>query len=117
MSNIVGVENKKRGWGNVSHITGTAPWMVIAAERYLLGIRTELDGLCIDPCIPKEWDNVTISRKYQGKTLNITVENPNGVTKGVNKLNVDGQIINGNFIPKTLIRDCKNDTVEITAYI
>ena len=117
VSNIVGVENKKRGWGNVSHITGTAPWMVIAAERYLLGIRSELDGLCIDPCISNDWDRVAIIRKYQGKTLNITVENQGHKSKGVTKLMVNGEIFDGNFIPKAVITDSINDTVEITAYM
>lgn len=115
VSNIVGIENKKRGWGNVSHITGTAPWMVIAAQRYLLGIRSELDGLVIDPCIPKDWKTITINREYQGKKLQITIENTSGVTKGVKWLKVNGDMIDGNFITKEFIVNQKDDVVEIIA--
>lgn len=117
VSNIVGPENPKRGWGNVSHITGAAPWMVLAAERYLLGIRSELDGIYVDPCIPADWKTISIVREYQGKKLNITVENPNGKRKGVYQLKVDGCTIDGNLIAKDYITWVKNDTIEIVAYM
>ncbi len=115
VSNIVGIENKKRGWGNVSHITGTAPWMVIAAQRYLLGIRSELDGLAIDPCIPKEWKSITICREYQGKKLQITIQNESGVSKGVKCLTVNGDRIDGNFITKDFVLNQKDDVINIIA--
>lgn len=117
VSNIVGEENPKHGWGNVSHITGTAPWMVIAAERYLLGIRSELDGLTIDPCIPKDWDEITVNREYQGKTIFITIKNPKGINKGVKRLKVDGDDFEGNFLPKDFIINSKKDTLSITAFM
>lgn len=117
VSNIVGVENPKRGWGNVSHITGTAPWMVVAAERYLLGVQSELEGIRIDPCIPKNWDKVTINRKYQDKMLNITVENKSGVSKGVKSMMVNGINTDGNFISKDMVLGCESDSIEIIAYM
>ena len=117
VSNIVGPENPKRGWGNVAHITGTAPWMVMAAERYLLGIRSELDGVVIDPCIPKDWKEITISRGYQGKKLNVTVKNPDGMNKGVHQLEIDGNIFDGNFISKDFVTSYDGDSIEIIAYM
>ncbi len=117
VSNIVGPENPKRGWGNVSHMTGTAPWMMIAAQRYLLGVRSELDGLVIDPCIPADWASVAVSREYHGKKLYISVENPNGKTKGVTKLKVNDDVIEGNFIPMEKLVNCSSDSVEIVAYM
>lgn len=117
VSNIVGPENPKRGWGNVSHITGAAPWMVLAAERYLLGVQSELNGVTIEPCIPKDWKTITICRVYQGKKLNITVENPNGMNKGVHQLKVNGKIVDGNFIAKNFIAECKENTIEVIAYM
>ncbi|MCR4718643.1 MAG: hypothetical protein K5768_03330 [Firmicutes bacterium] len=117
VSNIVGPENKKRGWGNVSHITGTAPWMVVAAQRYLLGIRSELEGLVIDPCVPNAWDKFSVSREYQGKRINITFENPNGANKGVTRLKIQDRFTDGNFIPKDLIIKSSKNIINIIAYM
>ena len=117
VSNIVGIENPKHGWGNVSHITGTAPWMVLAAQRYLLGVQSELNGLRINPCIPKDWEKISIRREYQGKKLNIIVENPNTSSKGIQKLKLDGNIVEGNFIAKEFIKNSDRDEIEIIAYM
>ena len=89
--------------------------MVIAAQRYLLGIRSELDGLVIDPCIPKDWKTITINREYQGKKLQITIENTSGVTKGVKWLKVNGDMIDGNFITKEFIVNQRDDVIKIIA--
>ena len=53
----------------------------------------------IDPCIPKDWDKVEVKRKFRGATYNITIENPNGLNSGIECINLDGTIINGNIIP------------------
>lgn len=114
VSNIVGSENPKHGWGNVSQITGTAPWMVIAAEQYLLGIRPEIRGLIFDPCVPAEWNNIKVQRGYLGKELEITILNPNGITKGVKCFEIDGEKVEGNFLPKELVLNNENKSINIT---
>jgi len=90
VSNIVGPENPRFGWGNVTQITGTAAWMDIAATQYLLGIRPIINGICIDPCIPSDWKSLSVSRFYRGCRLNIEIDNKYGVEKGVLSMSVDG---------------------------
>ena len=41
----------------------------------------------------------TVKRVYRGAEYRITVENPNGVQKGVKHVTVDGQAIEGNVLP------------------
>ena len=75
-SNIFGPESDKFGLANVSWLSGTAAWMYIAATQYILGVKAKWDGLLIEPCMPKEWTNVKITRKFRGCTYNITIKNP-----------------------------------------
>ena len=74
-SNIFGPESDKFGLANVSWLTGTAAWMYIASTQYILGVKAKWDGLEINPCMPKEWDNVKIKRVFRGCTYNITIKN------------------------------------------
>ena len=103
VSNIVGPENSKHGWGNVIRLTGTCSWMNIAATQYLLGVRTTLGGVKFDPCIPSDWKGYKVQRDWRGCRLNVTFENPNGVSKGVTALVVDGVRVDGNFLAANLL--------------
>lgn len=80
------------GFGRARHpfMTGTGGWAYFSATRYILGIRPQFDYLEIDPCIPKEWDTFSLTRTWRGAVYDITVENPEGVMKGVKKLLLDG---------------------------
>ncbi|MCL6549364.1 MAG: hypothetical protein K6T30_10710, partial [Alicyclobacillus sp.] len=98
-SNIVGPENPRFGWANVTQITGTAAWMDVAATQYLLGVRPELRGLRIDPCIPREWRGFSVTRLYRGCQVEIEVCNPNGVEKGVESIVVDGVAVEAEDVP------------------
>jgi cellobiose phosphorylase len=74
LSNIVGPENERYGWGNVVHISGTAAWMDVVASQYLLGIRAELEGLRIAPMLPSTWDGFSVRRKVRGMEINLEVK-------------------------------------------
>ncbi len=72
-SNIFGPESDKFGLANVSWLTGTAAWMYVAVTQYMFGIRAKYDGLTIDPCLPQEMLPAKVTRKFRGKTYNITI--------------------------------------------
>jgi len=75
----------------------------------ILGIQPDYDGLRIDPCVSKDWKNFKATRQFRGSTYNITVENPNGVCKGVKSMTVNGTPVDGNLVP---LAD-KGSTVEV----
>lgn len=88
-----------------SWLTGTAAWSFVAISQYILGIRADYDGLIVDPVIPHKWDNYSIYRSYRGKDFNIKVKNPDNVNSGVRELRVNGNLIDGNLIPLSIMKD------------
>ena len=73
-----------------------------------MGIRPELDGLRIDPCIPRKWKGFSVTREFRGKNIRITVKNPQRKCRGVKSLLIDGVKIAGNLIPFEQISDGMN---------
>lgn len=97
--NILGDEHEKFGLARNAWLSGTASWTYIAGTQWILGIRPEIDGLCIDPCIPASWPEFSVQRKFRGATYDIYVSNPNNVCKGVKQIRVDGEMMDGNRAP------------------
>jgi cellobiose phosphorylase len=97
--------NRNAGKSRVPWLSGTASWSHHTALQWILGVRPELDGLRIDPCIPKGWDGFKMTRVFRGKTLKIEVKNPNRVAKGVSSLVIDGKAVEGNLAPLDRLKD------------
>lgn len=97
--NILGDEHPQFGLGRNSWLSGTASWMYTAATQFLLGIRPEHEGLVVDPCIPPSWPGFSVTRRFRGAIYNIVVENPDHVSKGVQRMEIDGDSVEGNVIP------------------
>ncbi len=74
-SNIFGPESDKFGLANVSWLTGTASWMYVAFTQYILGVKPTWEGLQIQPCLPKEWGKIEITRLFRGKRFQIQMKN------------------------------------------
>ena len=96
---VAGKEAFKPGEAKNSWLTGTASWNFYAMTQYILGIRPDYDGLVVDPCIPTHWKGFKVCRKFRGTLYRIEVLNPNGVSKGVKTLIVDGKSQSSNLIP------------------
>ena len=96
---IAGKDAPTHGEAKNSWLTGTAAWNYFTITQWILGIRTGYDGLLVDPVIPAEWKGFTVTRKFRGNTYVITVKNPHGRQRGVQKLLVDGKEIAGNLLP------------------
>ena len=94
-----GKEAFKPGEAKNSWLTGTAAWNWYAITQFILGIKPGYKGLEVDPCIPADWKEYTVHRKFRGADYTITVKN-NGVMKGVKKLIINGKEEQGNLIPK-----------------
>ncbi len=103
----LGPAHERFGAASNSWLTGTASWMYFAATQYILGFRPEYDGLLIDPCVPDEWNGFKMSRNYRGIKCDVTVNKL--PCKGAKPSNVvvNGEKIEGNYIPFDCIKDCK----------
>ncbi len=88
-----------------SWLTGAAAWCYYSGSQYILGLRPELDGLRIDPCIPSSWDGFTATRRFRDTTIAIVVKNPDGVCRGVKRLTLNGVALDGNLVPAEKLRE------------
>jgi cellobiose phosphorylase len=87
------------GNARTSWLTGAAAWAYFSATHHLLGLRPELDGLRIDPCIPSTWPGFKARRRFREWTIQIEVKNPHGVCRGVRSLTLNGEAIARNLVP------------------
>ena len=97
--NILGDEHPQFGLARNAWLTGTAAWTYQAGTKFILGIRPELEGLRIDPCIPAIWDGFTAQRRFRGAIYEIRVENPEHVNQGVRAIRLDGMLLESNLLP------------------
>ena len=95
---IAGKDAARPGEAKNSWLTGTAAWNYYAITQFILGIKPAYNGLDINPCIPSEWKQYNVKRKFRGANYDITIYNPNGVCKGVKSITVDGQDIEGQVV-------------------
>jgi cellobiose phosphorylase len=94
---IAGKDAVKPGEAKNSWLTGTAAWNFVAVSQHLLGVRPHYDGLVVDPCLPAEVPQFTITRWCRGTTYVINVKNSG--KGGAPKLVVDGKPVAGNLVP------------------
>ena len=96
---IAGKDAPSFGEGKNSWLTGTAAWTFLSVSQAILGVKPTLDGLQIDPCVPGFLRRFTVSRRFRGAIYEITVENPDGVEKGIRSITLDGREIQGTVLP------------------
>jgi cellobiose phosphorylase len=108
---IAGKDTPKLGEAKNSWLTGSAAWNFVAISQWILGIKPGYDGLVIDPCIPPAWNGFEVQRWYRGSMYRISVKNPGHVSRGIQKVVVDGKEQSGNTLPD--FRDGQEHLVEV----
>jgi len=97
--NIDGPDSPHQGRGGWTWYTGSSAWLYRMTLERILGIRSDYDGLIIDPCLPEGWKSIFIRRFFRGVFYEITIESDGTVKAGVDKILVDGKKIKSNKIP------------------
>ncbi|MGN0776170.1 MAG: GH36-type glycosyl hydrolase domain-containing protein [Candidatus Ventricola sp.] len=95
---VAGPYAPRFGQAKNSWLTGTAAWTFYAASQGILGVKPDYDGLKIDPCLPKELNDITLTRRFRGSEYEIHILNRAGDEKGRLTLTVDGKRVEGNVI-------------------
>ncbi len=95
---VYGPSNPEFGRGSFTWATGSASWFWRACTDYIIGVRPVINGLLIDPNIPKQWHEVILKRHFRGSTYEITIHNPHQKSKGVKDILLDGKKIEGNIL-------------------
>ncbi|MEM6446792.1 MAG: glycosyl transferase family 36 [Cyanobacteria bacterium P01_D01_bin.123] len=88
---VTSPEHPTEGQGSHTWLTGTAVWMLRIGLDAILGFKTTLTHLEIDPHIPSYWAGFRARRKYRGKSISLTVRNPDGCNLGVTSMIVNGR--------------------------
>lgn len=96
---VAGRDAPRFGEAKNSWLTGTAAWTFTNISQYILGIMPTLDGLSINPCIPEDFGDFQIKRKFREGTYYIQVHTAPHVEKGVKSMTVDGTDISGHVVP------------------
>ncbi len=96
---VAGADAKFHGEAKNSWLTGTAAWTFVNVSQHILGVYPTHKGLSIDPCVPKDFGDFELTRKFREGTYNIKVVNPDHVEKGVKSITVDGQTLSGCVVP------------------
>ncbi|MBQ8597251.1 MAG: glycosyl transferase [Lachnospiraceae bacterium] len=96
---VAGKDAKFHGEAKNSWLTGTAAWTFVNVSQHILGVYPTHQGLSIDPCVPKNFGDFELTRKFREGTYNIKVTNPDNVEKGIKSITVDGVAIDGCVIP------------------
>jgi cellobiose phosphorylase len=94
---IAGKDAVRHGEAKNSWLTGTAAWNFYAVSQYLLGVRPELDGLNIQPCLPSEIPEFVVKRRCRDALYIIRVRNSGSGVRA--RLRVDGKPIDGTLVP------------------
>jgi N,N'-diacetylchitobiose phosphorylase len=97
---VMGRDHTAFGRARHPWLTGSAGWNYTAVTRWMLGVRLEFDGLIVDPCIPADWKEFHVTRRWREATFGITVNNPHGVEKGVVATILNGSPIWGAIKPQ-----------------
>jgi cyclic beta-1,2-glucan synthetase len=99
------------GRGGWTWYTGSAGWYYRVALETILGFQRLGSTLHLEPCIAHTWALYTITYRFRSATYRITVENPDGVQRGVRRVEVDGREVEGGQID--LIDDGRTHPVRV----
>jgi cellobiose phosphorylase len=94
---IAGRDAPRHGEAKNAWLTGTAAWNWVAITQHILGVRPELGGLRVEPCLPGSIETLEITRQCRGAEYRIQVKNP-GTGKPA-RLVVDGKAVEGTLVP------------------
>ncbi len=91
---VTGRASGNPGHAKNSWLTGTASWTFLSISQSILGVYPDYDGLRIAPCVPDDWQNFTVRRKFRGAQYEIEY-----VRTGEKSLTVNGVRQGGRIVP------------------
>lgn len=108
--------NPHAGRGGWTWYTGAAGWFYRVAVQHVYGLTLLAeDGVryfTVNPCIPKHWSGFEVVYRFGSAEYRISVDNPRGVNRGVDRINLDGRAVPDLRVP--LVDDGGQHTVLVT---
>lgn len=82
-----------------SWTTGTSAWCLMGLYEGIMGVKSDYDGLRIEPCFPAEWGGAELTRQFRGARYHVVIKNPQHIKNAVAKITVDGAPVAGTVLP------------------
>jgi cyclic beta-1,2-glucan synthetase len=101
------------GRGGWTWYTGAAGWLYRVGLEQILGFRKHGSALRIDPCIPRGWKRFDITYRHGASLYRITVQNPEGVCRGVSQIRLDGATLPAGAVLVPLSDDGSEHRVQV----
>jgi cyclic beta-1,2-glucan synthetase len=80
---------RRGGW---TWYTGAAGWYYRTGLEFILGLQVRNGTLMFNPCVPKTWRSYTMVYQHESSRYEISVENPNGIMRGIALIELDGEL-------------------------
>ena len=89
-------------WRSVDAFRGESSvptWMYRVALESILGFTLRGDWFTVDPTIPRAWPGFALTYRRASTSYEISVENPNGISRGVHRIELDGAELTDRRVP------------------
>ncbi len=83
------------GWSYTGWWSGSPAWILQILVEGFLGAKAEYDGLRIAPCLPSEWSEASLTRRFRGASYEIHIRRQPGAQP---TLCVDGRPLADNLL-------------------
>lgn len=94
-----------------SWTTGTSAWCLMGLYEGIMGVKSDYDGLRIEPCFPATWEYGEVTRHFRGADYHVVIRNPKHLENGMVKITTDGVSLAGTVLPD--FRDGKKHEIEV----
>jgi cyclic beta-1,2-glucan synthetase len=91
------------GRGGWTWYSGAAGWAYRLGVEAILGLQQVEGHLCVDPCIPPDWAGFQAWVRIGTEQVHVVVENPDGVSRGVARVTLDGSRLASNRVSLDLV--------------
>jgi cyclic beta-1,2-glucan synthetase len=81
------------GRGGWTWYTGSAAWMYRLGIESILGLQLRGESFRVVPCVPASWPHYRMRFRHRSTTYEIEVENPHRRNRGVEKIELDGVVL------------------------
>ena len=78
--------------------TASTQWVTKSIINFIFGLKPTLEGLAIDPCLPPDWKECSVQKKFRGCTYDITYHNA-GSSCALDRILVDGAELCEDVLP------------------
>ncbi len=79
--------------------TATTQWVVRALVHFVFGLKPDLNGMRLDPCLPPAWEHAKITKRFRGATYEIVYRQAKGTKGEIDRITVDGAPLDGTCLP------------------